>query len=366
MKTIGILFDVSGSMKKKFDNLNKVKEVGKKSDELVNILKKLSRNIQANIFTLLFWLLDEPYFIDFIKLLKIYNSQLKELTCNDEINTETIFRDKLISYLSKDKDGKDRYCNIREYVMSNNGPSEKLSEFFCNLMEEERSIIDNIYNHLPEEVTDKNKNENFQTKKEVGKVGAIIGGGIWGMGRGIEAGMELYTIVIGLSTLGIAIPITPLSIGIASVYCGYKCAKNYAQIGNDFIDDKVKKTEKEETLKAIRDSFKQSIEIITEKVMNYYKEEKITNYKLIKGSQLYELIENLNKKIISPKEQSYNIIDIFDKFIYGNTPLYTTCMKAFEIFESENSRTKILLIISDGLLKILIILKNLKKILKQK
>ena len=41
--------------------------------------------------------------------------------------------------------------DIRQYVMSPDGPSEKLSELFCNLMEEEREIFDNIYSHLPEE-----------------------------------------------------------------------------------------------------------------------------------------------------------------------------------------------------------------------
>ena len=44
MKTIGVLFDVSGSMKKKFNNIkdidNKdINKVNKKSDELINILK---------------------------------------------------------------------------------------------------------------------------------------------------------------------------------------------------------------------------------------------------------------------------------------------------------------------------------------
>ena len=338
MKTIGVLFDVSGSMRNKFDNLdnldnlNQVDEEGKKSDELIKILKKLSQNIQANIFTILFGLLDEPYVVDFIKLLKIYDSKLKELTCEDENNTQTIFRDKLISYLSKDKEGNDRYCNIREYVMSDNGPSEKLSEFFCNLMEEDRSIVDNIYDHLPEEVTDENKNTNVKIKIGLGKAGAgWVGGKLAGL------------LGFGLSF----IPVIGPFIGTGTIIGG---TIGGAIGGNKLINNKVKNTEKEETLKAIKNSFKQSIEIITEKVMNIYKEENNTNYKLIKGSQLYELIENLNKKIISPKEQNYKIIDIFEKFIYGNTPLYKSCKKAFEIFESTKSTTKILLIISDGLL----------------
>ena len=108
MKTIGILFDVSGSIKEKFNNFNKVEKV-KKSDELINILKKLSHNIQSNIFTILFGLRDDPDIIDFIKLAKIYNSRLRELNCQDNNNLETIYRDRLINYLSKDKYGNNRY-----------------------------------------------------------------------------------------------------------------------------------------------------------------------------------------------------------------------------------------------------------------
>ena len=55
--------------------------------------------------------------------------------------------------------------------------------------------------------------------------------------------------------------------------------------GNEFINNRVRDKEKEETIKAIKDSFKPSIEIITEKVMNKYKEEKYTNYQLIKGNE---------------------------------------------------------------------------------
>ena len=35
MKTIGILFDVSGSMKNKFNTIDKIDKINKKSDELI-------------------------------------------------------------------------------------------------------------------------------------------------------------------------------------------------------------------------------------------------------------------------------------------------------------------------------------------
>ena len=60
--------------------------------------------------------------------------------------------------------------------MSPDGPSEKLSEFFCNLMEEEREIIDNIYSHLPKEVTNQIGNVILNTEIEIGKKTALVGG----------------------------------------------------------------------------------------------------------------------------------------------------------------------------------------------
>ena len=42
-----------------------------------------------------------------------------------------------------------------------NNPKERLSEFFCNLMEDDREIIDKIYNKLPIEVINENANRNL-------------------------------------------------------------------------------------------------------------------------------------------------------------------------------------------------------------
>ena len=82
MKTIGVLFDVSGSMKKKFKNIDKIDKVNKKSDELIEILKNIGKNIKANIFTILYGLKEDPDIIDFIQLLKITNNKLKNNNYN--------------------------------------------------------------------------------------------------------------------------------------------------------------------------------------------------------------------------------------------------------------------------------------------
>ena len=109
---------------------------------------------------------------------------------------------------------------------------------------------------------------------------------------------------------------------------------------------RIKNTEKEETIKAIKNSFKKSIEITTKKILNEYKENN-TNYDLIEGNELITLINEITEKIIQPEEETFSIIDLFENFIYGLTQLYKGCKKALEIF---NNQKKILFIISDGLL----------------
>ena len=70
MKTyFGVLFDTSGSMYENFKSINNVKEVNKKSDALIPILKNLCNNSEKNIFTILFGLQEDPVIIDFNKLL---------------------------------------------------------------------------------------------------------------------------------------------------------------------------------------------------------------------------------------------------------------------------------------------------------
>ena len=152
-------------MKKKYKNINKVEEINKRSDELIQILKNICKNNQMNIFTILYGLLKSPFIVDFIRLLKITNNKFKDLKCNDNDNSIT-FKKKLITYLSTDKNGNKRYCNIEKYVLSEEGPSEKLSEFFCNIMEEEREIIDVIYDSLPKEVTNEKVNRSMEKEKD--------------------------------------------------------------------------------------------------------------------------------------------------------------------------------------------------------
>ena len=88
-----------------------------KSDELINILKKLGKNINTNIFAILFGLQDSPYIIDFIKLLHISNKKFRKITSTEETEKNpsiTIYRDKLIDLLSKDQNGNDVLMNEKD------------------------------------------------------------------------------------------------------------------------------------------------------------------------------------------------------------------------------------------------------------
>ena len=329
MKTIGLLFDVSGSMKQKFNKLKDIDKVNKKSDELIEVLKKIAKNNNANIFSILFGLQDSPYIIDFIKLLQMSNEKFKDIPSTEE--NSTTYRDKLIDLLSKDQQGNERYCNIREYVISENGPTEKLSAFFCNLMEEDRDIIDSIYNRLPKEVTNQNENQNLNRRIFIGRTGATVGASIVPLAIG-----GFFLVVFNPLAF---IPLFYLS----SIAAGFG--------GNRLANNRIENAEKEETIKAIKNSFKSCIEIITKKIINEYKLNNFENYELIKGENVSNLIEDISKKIIQPEENNnISIIDLFENIIYGKTPLYSSCKKAFEIFENNDSKNKILFIISDGLL----------------
>ena len=323
MKTFGVLFDVSGSMREKYNYMNEANEI-KKSNELINILKNLAKNNKLNIFSILYGLYDEPYIIDFIHLLKISNNNLKELKSKDKEDEKSdIYRNKIINYLSKDQNGNERYCNIAKYIFSNEGPSEKLCEFILNIMEEDRLLIDDLYNSLPKEVREQKENNKLKNKIIGGKAAGFIGYPF--------LGLLSFTGPIGLAIGGVA----ALGISLSTHF---------------IVDNKVKNSEKEETLKTINNSFKKSIHTLSNKIMNQYKENENENYEIIEGQKLYELIEKIKEKIDIQEGKNINIIDIFENYIYGNTPLYTSCMKAFSIFEKIKNNKKILLIISDGLL----------------
>ena len=121
---------------------------------------------------------------------------------------------------------------------------------------------------------------------------------------------------------------------------------------NEKKNSNIRDMAKEQTILAIKNSFKDVIEVKAEKIMNQYKYRYDYYYDWIKGKELLDIIESLEKKIATPNQTNFNVIDLFEKYIYGNTPLYTSCMKAFELFgkKEDSKNNNVLIIISDGLL----------------
>ena len=403
MKNIGILFDVSGSMKEKFDNYyiekkekNESNESNeKRADEIIKILENISKNLKVRIFSILFGFLEPPFIVDFTRLLKISIKQFDKLESNkdnnnekkeqplnvhqntnftpprnnnrkipvdydefeefDEFrnhddnssyktkyhfenqqrnmkkmtspdmndfykdnNNEKKYREELINLLSHDEKGNKRYCNIKEYVYGKEGPSERFSEFVVKLMKKERKIIDEIYCSLPKKVTSE-----FRDNVT------------WGFNKSLNA--------LGVGLMGASLFFCPAA-AIPSILAisGGLYGKSTT------IDHGVE----EETIIAIKNGFRSCIKNISSNIMDIYKK-KEKEIQLIQGSELLNLIQYLKDNIEYPKKdknESFDIIDIFEDYIYGDTPLYTSCQKAFGVFEKNNKNKNYLIIISDGLL----------------
>ena len=119
---------------------------------------------------------------------------------------------------------------------------------------------------------------------------------------------------------------------------------------NEKKNSNIRDMAKEQTILAIKNSFKDVIEVKAEKIMIQNKYRYDYNYDWIKGKELLDIIESLEKKIATPNQTNFNVIDLFEKYIlYGFTPLYTSCMKAFELFgkKEDSKNNNVLIIISD-------------------
>ena len=140
-KLIGVLFDVSGSMKYPFENLsNKKYSIKAKSNSLLSILTNISKNLKIDLFTLLFG--SKPTEIsDFLLLLKLINSFLKDLQLDDS-NPKERFIELMLRYGPQE---------LKKYIYSEYGPSDKLMSFICELIKKNDKLGLNIYNNLPQQ-----------------------------------------------------------------------------------------------------------------------------------------------------------------------------------------------------------------------
>ena len=140
-KLIGVLFDVSFSMKYPFKNLsNKKYSIKAKSNSLLSILTNISKNLKIDLFTLLFG--SKPTEIsDFLLLLKLINSFLKDLQLDDS-NPKERFIELMSRYGPQE---------LKKYIYSEYEPSDKLMSFICELIKKNDKLGLKIYNNLPQQ-----------------------------------------------------------------------------------------------------------------------------------------------------------------------------------------------------------------------
>ena len=157
-KLIGVLFDVSGSMKKSYVQLAKSNySIEVKSHSLINILTNLANNLKIDIFALLFGSKDGKI-LDSILLIKTIIALIKKLDCNIQNPKEEFLR------LMETYAG---HSSIQNYIYKDNGPTDEEISFICSLMQLDHSFAKKLYNNLPDIIKD---NLSEMEKKELNQL----------------------------------------------------------------------------------------------------------------------------------------------------------------------------------------------------
>ncbi len=163
---IGILFDVSGSMQQPFNSFD-FKYSSSKADEIIDILKRFcargknSNNENIRIFSLLFGGTKELIY-DFGSIMEIANSKFNYVLTSDENSKARIFGwgGKIEDILSEHGNKK---LYLYNYLYCDSGPSEKLCEMGCHLLEHDVDLRERIYNKLPYDCKSKIENIGIAT-----------------------------------------------------------------------------------------------------------------------------------------------------------------------------------------------------------
>ena len=284
---IGILFDVSGSMRSPFNSLSS-KSYQTRADELTNILERICqrgnrlKNEQIRIFSLLFGGMDEAIY-DFCNLMEISNNKFKK-TLISKKNPEAPWKDSEKRFRNEFKEilserGR-RPLYLDQYLFCRNGPSERLCEMGCYLLEDDPQLRFEIYDSLP------------------------------GNCRGM------------------------LSYGLVYPFCTTKRVN-------------------EGTTEVINDIYQKCIDKFASKIIQEDIDQRKNNGNKIKfmdGNDLIRIKNNLQDKIEAPDNNQFNILDLFSKYIYGDTPLYAALNMAFDNFkmQSDKNNNKFIFILSDG------------------
>ena len=151
---IGILFDVSGSMQVPFNSFN-FKYSSKKADEILDILKRFcargnnSNNEKIRIFSLLFGGTKELIY-DLGSIMEISNNKFNYVLKSDEFSKASKY-----GWGKKFEDILSEYGNktlyLSKYLYCDSGPTEKLCEMGCHLLEHDSYLRNRIYEKLPDE-----------------------------------------------------------------------------------------------------------------------------------------------------------------------------------------------------------------------
>ena len=142
-KLIGILFDVSGSMKEPYKNMSKNDySISPKSHSLTNILSNISKNLKIDIFTLLFGSNDGKI-LDFILLIKEIIYFLSSLE-QDIYEPKKEFVNLMKQFNEK--------IDLDKYIYGPFAPTGEEVSFVCSLIHKNENLGKKIYDNLPEEV----------------------------------------------------------------------------------------------------------------------------------------------------------------------------------------------------------------------
>lgn len=292
MSLVGVLFDVSGSMRCSLENVN-VANNNKKSFLIENIIETLGKKLNLSLFSMIFGCTD--------KLDEIADLFLLIETIDSEISTQRFKSQEFSSYSYGNSNYYDykrklldlfNLCGantLEKYIYGKSGPTNNECQLIYNVLKDDRSLTQEIFNGFPENVK--------------GIKGFVTSG------------------LLKLDVLGVT-----------------------QNMQDDMVRNEVRKT-LEIVLKKNKDKVMHEV---------YDKMNKsIAKYKSLKNSgKEFQLrtSNNVSSLIEKSKACFFNgDRNLYEELIYGGTPMTKGISEAFRIIETNyGKKNKLLFIISDG------------------
>ena len=150
---IGILFDVSGSMQSPFNSLSHNSST-KKADEILNVIDRICtrgnrlKNEQIRVFSILFGGRNEKFY-DFCNLIEIANNKFRHTLSSDQYSkaSKKGYGKRFTEVLS---DHGRNSLYLDNFLYCESGPTERLCEMGCYLLEDDPELRHDIYEKLPD------------------------------------------------------------------------------------------------------------------------------------------------------------------------------------------------------------------------